>query len=111
MARRYARTASTRRWSSSLTVRPSFIRIARTCVSTVFSVSHSRLAMPELVRPSAISGRTSCSREGGPAVGDAARRIEEVVDVEHAVLEQVAEAAAVGDQLDDVARLDVLGEH
>ena len=45
------------------------------------------------------------------ARGHAPRRLEEVVDVEHAVLEQVAEAAAGGDELDDVAGLDVLGEH
>src|SRR3954447_18679981 len=41
--------------------------------------------------------------------GDAGQRVEEVVDVEHAVLEQVAEAAA-GHQLDRVASLDVLRE-
>ena len=117
----------------SLTGSPSFMRIVRTCVSTVFSVSHSRRAMPALVRPSAISDSTSRSRGGelverarrlrradqrrhdlrverGAALADAARGVEEVVDVEHAVLQQVAEAAARGDELDDVARLDVLGE-
>ena len=90
--------------------------------------------MPAFVRPSAISESTSRSRgessssalhrarradqrrddlrvERRAAVGDAARGVEEVVDVEHPVLEQVAEAAAGGDELDDVAGLDVLGEH
>ncbi len=103
-----------------------------TCVSTVRSVSHSRRAMPTLVRPSAISASTSRSRgvsrasgsslatraeqrrdhlgvEGGAARGDPAQRVEEVVDVEDPVLEQVAEAAP-GDQLDRVPGLDVLGE-
>src|SRR3954453_15123200 len=114
----------TRRWSSELTDRPSFMRIERTCVSTVFSVSHSRVAMPAFVRPSAMSERTSRSRgdssasgSTGPlrreqaahdlrvqrraALADAARGVEEVVDVEHAVLQQVAEPAPGGDELDD----------
>ena len=104
------------------------------CVSTVFSVSHRRLAMPALVRPSAISESTSrsrgvssssalrrvgaatsvattCGSSAEPPGGDPPRRVEEVVNVEHAVLEQIAEAAAGGDELDDVAGLDVLGEH
>ena len=90
--------------------------------------------MPAFVRPSAISASTSRSRgessssaltgprradqrrddlrvERRAAVGDAPGGVEEVVDVEHAVLEQVAEAAAGRHELDDVAGLDVLGEH
>ena len=97
---------------------PSLARMLATWVSTVRSVSHSRRAMPALVRPSAISASTSRSRGGqqgervvraasGPskvrdhlrverraAGGDPAQRVEEVVDVEDAVLEQVAEVAA-----------------
>jgi hypothetical protein len=42
-------------------------------------------------------------------LGDALRGCEELADGEHAVLEQVAEAAE-GDQLNGVGRLDVLGE-
>ena len=38
------------------------MRIVRTCVSTVFSVSHSRRAMPAFVRPSAMRPSTSRSR-------------------------------------------------
>ena len=38
------------------------MRMVRTCVSTVFSVTHRRRAMPAFVRPSAISASTSCSR-------------------------------------------------
>ena len=48
--------------------------------------------------------------ERGAAGGDARQGVEEVVDVEHAVLEQVAEAAG-GHEVDRVAGLDVLGEH
>ena len=89
--------------------------------------------MPVLVRPSAISSSTSRSRSESsasgpspPAGGDQPRddlRVErraaggdplgggeELADVEHAVLEQVAEAAE-RDQLDGVRGLDVLGEH
>ena len=88
--------------------------------------------MPAFVRPSAISSSTSRSRsvssasgsssprgrdeardhlrvERRTAVGDALGGGEELADVEHAVLEQVAEAAE-RDQLDGVGRLDVLGE-
>ena len=95
------------------------MRIVRTCASTVFSVSHSRRAMPPFVRPSAISESTSrsrgessssaltglgapisvattCGSSAEPPSDDAPRGVEEVVDVEHAVLEQVAEAAAGG---------------
>jgi len=45
------------------------------------------------------------------AVADAFRRLEEVVDVEHAVLEEIAEAAAGADERDGVAALHVLGEN
>ena len=88
--------------------------------------------MPELVSPSAISSSTSRSRSESSAsgrvasvseqpphdlrvqrraaAGDAFGGLEEVVDGEHAVFEEVAEASE-GDQLDGVGGLDVLGEH
>ena len=44
------------------------------------------------------------------ALGDALRRGQELTDVEHAVLQEVAEAAE-RDELDGVRRLDVLREH
>ena len=48
----------------------------------------------------------------GAAGGDPADRVDELVGVEHPVLEQVADAAAaVGEQLPGVELLDVLGEH
>ncbi|EQD86671.1 hypothetical protein N599_08175 [Saccharopolyspora erythraea D] len=48
----------------------------------------------------------------GAAGGDAAQGVDELVDAGHAVLEQVAHAAAaVGEQLAGVGLLDVLGEH
>ena len=103
-----------------------------TCVSTVRSVSQSRRAMPGLVRPSATSASTSRSRgvsaaswsvarsglsssettsgsSAEPPLRDAEQRVEELVDVEDAVLEQIAEAPGA-DQLDRVLRFDVLGE-
>ena len=99
-------------------------------VSTVRSVSHSRRAIPTLVRPSAISASTSRSRavseasgpagavhadqprhhlrvERRPAGGHPSQCVEKVIDVEDAVLEQVAEPST-GHQLDRVPGLDVL---
>ncbi len=91
--------------------------------------------MPVFERPSAISASTSCSRgvsrssgpsrrlareqlrhhlrvERGAAAGDPAHRLDELDDVQDAVLEQVAHAAAaVGEQLLGVGLLDVLGDH
>jgi hypothetical protein len=51
--------------------------------------------------------------DGGPASGDAAQRIGELLDVTHSVLEQVAQAAAATglEQVCPVAVLDVLAEH
>jgi hypothetical protein len=47
--------------------------------------------------------------EGGAAPGDAAHRVDEVVDVDDPVLEQIADAAAaLGEQLGRVRVLDVL---
>ena len=88
--------------------------------------------MPSLVSPSAISAehlafalgsaRRACSasigrRQRRPPLGRApsrrphpTRRLEELVDVEHPVLQQVAEAAAASDELERVARLDMLGQ-
>src|SRR4051794_23326644 len=44
--------------------------------------------------------------EGRTAVTNTSRCVEKVVDIEHAVLQQIAEAAPRGDQLERVARLD-----
>ena len=89
----------------------------RTWVSTVLSVSQSRFAIAAFVRPSAISASTSCSRgvnspsasscalrrdergddlriERRAPLGHPSRGVEEVVDVEHTVLEQIPEAAS-----------------
>ena len=85
--------------------------------------------MALLVRPSAINERTSFSRlvsapsassesrpdqgsdylwvKGRSALGDALRRLEELGDVEHAILQQVPEPA-LGDEADRSRRLDVL---
>ena len=103
----------------------------RTWPSTVRSVSTRRRAIALLVRPSAISESTSRSRvgqraegvgvaseqrcydlwvQGRAASGDALGRLEELGHVEHAVLEQVAEAA-LGDEPDRPGGLDVLGQH
>ena len=51
--------------------RASLPRIERTSVSTVFSVSQSRIAIPEFIRPSAIRPSTSCSLGVGAASGSA----------------------------------------
>ena len=103
----------------------SFISTWRTWASTVRSLRTRRLAMPVLVSPSAISSSTSRSRSdsssSGPsppagrrrprhdlrverraAAGDPFGGVEELADVEHAVLEQVAEAAE-RHELDGVA--------
>src|SRR5262245_52753013 len=48
--------------------------------------------------------------ERGPAGGDAPGRREELVDLQHPILQQVAEAR-LPDQIDDVPGLDVLGQH
>ncbi len=56
-----------------------------------------------------ISRRDDFGVEGGTARRDALQGVEEVVDVEHAVLEQVAEGSRA-DEVDRVRGLDVLGE-
>ena len=53
---------------------PSFIRMLRTCFSTVPSVTHSRRAMPAFERPSAISASTSRSRGVSTSSGSSTRR-------------------------------------
>ena len=123
----------TRRWSSSLAVIRSFCRIEATCPSTVRSVRNSRRATP-LLRASFGDERQHLSLAGGqrrqrivaaPAhaeqlrddlgiqcratVADATQRVQEIVDIQHPVLEQVAESAG-GDQVDGVPALDVLRE-
>ena len=115
-------------------VRRSFPKIDVTCFSTARSVTTSSSATARFERPSAISPSTSRSRgvssssgssarlrlehvrhhlgvERGPAVGHARHRVGEQLHVGHAVLQQVADAvAALGQQVDRVALLDVLGE-
>ena len=101
----------------------------RTCASTVRSERKSRLAIPELVSPSAMSSSTSRSRsessdrvrspaeqppddlgvERRAAARHALGRFEELADRQHAVLEQVAEAAE-RDEFHGMRGLDVLGE-
>ena len=106
----------------------SFVKMLVTCFSTARSVTNIRSAIAPLERPSAISSSTSRSRgvssaSGSPrappadelrddrrverraALGDAAHGRAELVEVGHAVLEQVADALrAVGEQLQRVAR-------
>ena len=49
--------------------------------------------------------------EGGPACGDPFYRVNELGDVPHTILEQVADArGVVSDQLEHVGRLEVLRE-
>ena len=107
----------------------------RTCVSTVFGLRKSVLAMPSFEWPSAISASTSSSRwlssssglalarapyeprddrrvDDALAVGDALQRVDEHGDVGHALLEQVAGALGVLlEQAHRVVRLEVVGEH
>ena len=122
-ARRYVSTASTRRWSSPPAGRPSLPRIERTCVSTVrssqpeplrdrrvrASLGHERqhlaLARGQLAERVVAALRREERRdnlriERRAAVAHPPRRIEEVVHVEHALLEQVPEAASGRDQLE-----------
>ena len=128
-----ASTASTRRLSSSLSGRRSFWKIACTWRSTARGLRKSCLAIARFERPSAISERTSRSRsvssssseraapadealddlrvEGRAAGRDALDGVDELGDVAHAVLEQVADArGVVADELEHVGRLEVLGE-
>ena len=107
----------------------------RTCFSTAPSLTTSSRAIAVLDRPSAISASTSRSRgvsgaervlrpgagrAAGPpppgraraAVGDPVQRLQEVGDVGHPVLEQVADRARpVGQQVVGVRDLDVLRQH
>ena len=61
-----------------------------------------------------MGGESRCLTTSGssaePPEADALDRLEELVHVEHAILEQVAEAAARADQIDGVPALDVLRE-
>jgi hypothetical protein len=105
------------------------------CFSVAPSVMLSSLAIPMLVRPSAMAARTSRSAgrqggqrvvgplanhelgddlriEGGPAPGDAAQGIHEVRDVADPILQQVADAArAIGEELGRVLALHELAEY
>ena len=106
--------------------------IPATCVSTVRSVRNSRRADPAVGAALGherqhlpLPGRELGQRVGPPLVPDQlrddlgverratprdpAQRIEELVHVEHAVLEQVAEPAR-GDQVDRVARVSMCWE-
>src|SRR5581483_4302308 len=60
--RRYASTASTRRWSAASAGRPSLPKMLVTCFSTARSVTTSRSPIAWFDRPSAISPSTSRSR-------------------------------------------------
>src|SRR6266498_4868617 len=128
---RNASTARTRRWSSSSPPIPSLARMLAMCLDGPFgqpepardaavgaALRHERehLALPWGKRGQLI-GRAERAQEQRDdlrvecrsAVRDAAERVEEVVDVEDAVFEQIAEASGA-DELDRVLRLDVLGE-
>src|SRR3954454_8553684 len=73
-ARRYASTASTRRWSSTVGGRSSLEKIDVTCFSTARSVTTRASAMAALERPSAIRPSTSRSRAVRPSSGSSRRR-------------------------------------
>ena len=131
--RRYASTASTRRWSSFEGGSRSFARMLATCFSTAPTVStssrgdrrvraalghqaeHLELARRERGRAGrrpAARAKSCATTSGSSAVPprrDAAHGVDEVVDVHDPVLQQVADAAAaVGEQLGRVGLLDVL---
>ena len=129
-----ASTASTRRLSSSVSGSRSFRKIACTWRSIARGLRNSCFAIARLERPSASSASTSRSRsvsssssderraadeavddlgiERGAAGRDAFDRLDEVGDVPHAILEQVADSrGVVSDELEHVRRLDVLREH
>jgi hypothetical protein len=117
---RNVRTASTLRWSSEVSPMWSFIRMLRTCFSTVPSVTKICWAIPLLDRPSAMRASTSLARREDlqrvvdPADGeqllhqggidhrgtlhDAVERAEKVVNVTDAALQEVAEALTAGEQ-------------
>ena len=110
-----ASTASTRRWASSPSGTSSLISTWRTCASTVRSLRNRRLAIAgvrqalghqlEHLALARRSARRADRRRAGRAARDdlrverraaaatRSRGVEELADVEHAVLEQVAEAA------------------
>src|SRR6266581_4000133 len=120
-------TACTRRWSSSVSGTRSFIRMLRTCFSTVPSVTQSWRAMPALERPSAISASTSRSRgesvervvavpgrdefldeagvDNGASARDPPKCVDELVHVGDAALEEVADALPAGEELHRVLDL------
>ena len=133
--RRYASTASTRRWSALVGGKPSLTKMPATCFCTARAVTTRRSAIARFERPSAMSASTSRSRGvsalervvvalGGraaarrasgraPSRPSATRRsgVDELGEVDHAVLEQVADAPAGSrEQRHRVARLDVLRE-
>ena len=128
-------TASTRLWSSGDCGRRSVPRMFLTCFSTVCSVTNSRSAIAWFERPSAIrastsrsrsvrrsSGLSPCRRRPTSSPTTAGSRTEppcpdavdaggELVEVGHALLEQVADAVGPGgEQFERVAGVDVLGE-
>ena len=123
-----------RRWASSPPGRPSLAKIAVTCFCTARSLITARSAIARFDSPSATRPSTSRSRgrqdgerivlaaarqqvadhlrvERRPAGRDAAQRAGEVLDVGHAVLEQVAEPGRrLGQQAHRDAGLDVVRE-
>ena len=109
-----------------------------TCLPTVASVTNRRRAIEAFECPSASSPSTSRSRgaerdervvppphelshhlrvDGGPARADPAQRVDELLDVDHPVLEQVADATPVADavagteQVGGIGVLHVLAQH
>ena len=113
-------TASTRLWSSGDCGRRSVPRMFLTCFSTVCSVTNSRSAIAWFERPSAIRASTSRSRsvrrssglspvpapadeladdrrvEHRASVPDADDARRELVEVGHALFEQVPDAVGPG---------------
>ena len=67
----HARTASTWRWSSGVCQMSSLVRMLEMCVSTVFSVTTTSLAIAALERPEATRPGTSRSRARGDPARDA----------------------------------------
>ena len=97
-------------------LRKSCLAIARFERPSAISDEHRALAVVELVEHRAPAPRDEAADdsgvEGRASCGDAFDRVEELGDVAHAVLEQVADAGrVVPDELEHVRRLQVLGEH
>ena len=101
--------------STARGLRDSCAAIARFDRPSAISPQHLALAVGQLVEQSAAAAADE-ARDHGRVEGRAARRhaldgVDELGDVAHAVLEQVADAGGVvADQLEHVGRLEVLRE-